>query len=145
MGAAFAAELLRAPASTRRPRAELMRPLARVGSDIFIRTASLYASFLVASAVLARIGAASLAAHQIAFQLWTFLALILDAVAIAAQVIVGRTLGAGDADSAYDASKRMIWWSLALGTLLGTVMLALTWTLPHAFTDDAAVIERAQA
>src|ERR671935_241454 len=64
MGAAFAIELLRAPASTRRPHPELMRPLARVGGDIFIRTASLYASFLVASAVLARIGSGSLGAHQ---------------------------------------------------------------------------------
>jgi Na+-driven multidrug efflux pump len=77
--------------------------------------------------------------------LWTFLALVLDAVAIAGQVIIGRTLGAGDADSAYDAARRMIGWSFALGALLGAVMLALTWTLPHAFTDDAAVIDRAQA
>ena len=95
MGAAFAIELLRAPADSRRPSAALMRPLARVGSDIFVRTASLYASLIVASAVLARVSPASLGAHQIAFQLWVFLALVMDAVAIAAQVIVGRSLGAG--------------------------------------------------
>jgi Na+-driven multidrug efflux pump len=73
------------------------------------------------------------------------MALILDAIAIAGQVIVGRTLGAGDAESAYRASRRMIGWSLALGAALGAVMLALTWTLPHVFTGDAAVIDRAQA
>ena len=64
-------------------------PLGRIGGQIFVRTAALYGSFLVASAVLARIGEDSLAAHLIAFQLFVFLALVLDAVAIAGQVIVG--------------------------------------------------------
>jgi Na+-driven multidrug efflux pump len=110
-----------------------------------VRTAALYGSFIVAGAVLARIGAASLGAHQIAFQLWAFLALVLDAVAIAAQVIVGRTLGAGDASSAYDGSRRMIGWSLAIGIVLGASMLALMGVLPGAFTDDASVLDRAHA
>jgi Na+-driven multidrug efflux pump len=145
MGAAFAIELLRAPASTRRPRAELMRPLARVGSDIFVRTASLYVAFLVASAVLARIGSASLAAHQVAFQLWVFIALVLDAIAIAGQVMVGRLLGAGRADEAWDASVRMLGWSLVVGALFAVTMLALVNVLPHAFTDDPRVIDRLHA
>jgi putative MATE family efflux protein len=147
MGLAFAVLLWRASAAggSRRPRLERIRPLARIGREIFVRTAALYGSFVVASAVLARIGSASLAAHQIAFQLWTFLALVLDSVAIAGQVIVGRTLGAGDVDAAVGASRRMIGWSVALGAALGVVMLALTWTLPHAFTGDAAVLDRAQA
>jgi putative MATE family efflux protein len=142
MGIAFARHLWARPW---RPNLDRIRPLIRIGGEIFVRTTALYASFVVAGAVLARIGTASLAAHQIAFQLWTFLALILDAIAIAAQVIVGRTLGAGDAEAAYDASRRMIGWSVLLGTALGAVMLALTWTLPHVFTGDDAVIGRAQA
>ncbi len=145
MGIAFAWVLLRAPARTRRPRPELMRPLMRIGGEIFVRTTALYASFLVASAVLARIGTASLAAHQVAFQLWTFLALVLDAVAIAAQVLVARTLGAGDAEHAYDAAWRVIAWSVAVGAFVGGVMLALINVLPHAFTDDPAVLDRARA
>jgi putative MATE family efflux protein len=146
MGLAFALLLVRASApGTRQPRLERIRPLLRIGGEIFVRTLALYGSFAVAGAVLARIGAASLAAHQIAFQLWAFLALVLDAVAIAAQVIVGRTLGAGDAESAYLASRRMIGWSLAIGLGLGAVMLALMPVLPHAFTGDAGVLDRAAA
>ena len=145
MGIAFAVLLLRAPAATRRPRPELMRPLLRIGGEIFVRTTALYASFLVAGAVLARIGTASLAAHQVAFQLWTFLALILDAVAIAAQVLVARTLGAGDDAGAYAVARRVIGWSVVVGTVLGAVMLALIGILPHAFTGDGSVIDRAQA
>jgi putative MATE family efflux protein len=145
MGAAFAVELLRAPADDRRPRPALIRPLARVGGDIFVRTSALYASFLVASAVLARVGSASLGAHQVAFQLWTFLALVLDAVAIAGQVIVGRTLGAGRADEAYDASVRMLGWSFVVGGVFALIMLALISVLPHAFTGDGRVLDRLHA
>jgi MATE family, multidrug efflux pump len=145
MGAAFAALLLRAPARTRRPHRTLLVPLLRMGGDIFVRTAALLGSFAVASAVLARIGSASLGAHQIAFQLYTFLALVLDAVAIAGQVIVGRMLGGGDADGAFAAARRMIEWSLLAGLALGVVMLALGGVLPHAFTRDAHVIDRAHA
>jgi putative MATE family efflux protein len=145
MGAAFVAELLRAPAADRRPRAELMRPLTRVGGDIFVRTGALYASFIVASAVLARVGSASLGAHQVAFQLWTFLALVLDAVAVAGQVIVGRSLGAGRAADAWDASVRMLGWSLVVGLLFAVVMLELLDLLPNAFTSDPLVLDRLHA
>ena len=79
-----------------------MRPLIRIGAEIAVRTSALLASFLVASAVLARVSSPALAAHQIAFQLFVFLALVLDALAIAAQVMVGRALGAGDAVLARD-------------------------------------------
>src|SRR5919108_6351356 len=71
------------------PHLDRMRPLMRIGGEIAVRTTALLGSFLVASAVLARVGDASLAAHQIAFQLFVFLALVLDALAIAAQVLVG--------------------------------------------------------
>jgi putative MATE family efflux protein len=144
MGAAFVRALMAAPADSRRPSLARMRPLGRIGSEIFVRTAALYGSFLVASAIVARIGDDSLGAHQIAFQLFVFLALVLDAVAIAGQVIVGRSLGAGDADGAYDAALRMIGWSVAAGAVFALILLALIDVLPRVFTSDAAVIDRAQ-
>jgi putative MATE family efflux protein len=142
MGAAFVVALLRAPAASRRPSLAAIRPLARIGWEIFVRTTALYASFLVASAVLARVGDAALAAHQVAFQLFVFLALVLDAVAIAGQVIVGRSLGAGDADEAYRAASRMIQLAVAAGAAFAVIMLALTDVLPRAFTSDQAVIDQ---
>ena len=109
-----------------------------------MRTTALYASFIVAGAVLARVGEASLGAHQIAFQLFVFLALVLDAIAIAGQVIVGRSLGAGDAEGAYRAARRMIEWAVAAGVVFALVMLALIDVLPRAFTSDPRVVEQAQ-
>ena len=144
MGAAFVRALMAAPTDSRRPSLARMRPLGRIGGEIFVRTAALYGSFLVASAVVARIGDDSLGAHQIAFQLFVFLALVLDAIAIAGQVIVGRSLGGGDADGAYDAALRMIGWSVAAGAVFALVLLALIDVLPRAFTTDPAVIDRAQ-
>jgi putative MATE family efflux protein len=144
MGAAFVRALLAAPADSRRASLARMRPLAGIGGQILVRTAALYGSFLVASAVVARMGDDSLGAHQIAFQLFVFLALVLDAIAIAGQVIVGRSLGAGDADAAYDSALRMIGWSVAAGAVFALILLALIDVLPRAFTSDPAVIDRAQ-
>ena len=76
-------------------------------------------------------------------QLFVFLALVLDAIAIAGQVMVGRMLGAGDAAGAVAASRRMIGWSVVAGGIFGLVLLALGGVIPHAFTGDDAVVERA--
>jgi Na+-driven multidrug efflux pump len=100
-------------------------------------------SFLLAGAAAARFGDASIGAHQIAFQLWVFLALVLDSIAIAGQVIVGRMLGAGDADGAFAASARMIALTVYLGLGFAALMLAFEDVLPRIFTSDEAVIAEA--
>jgi putative MATE family efflux protein len=143
MGVAFVVELLRPRAESRRPSLREMRPMLRTGRQIFVRTAALLASFLVAASVLARMGDAQLGAHQIAFQLFIFLALVLDAIAIAGQVIVGRMLGAGDAEGAHASALRMISWSVAVGAMFGLVLLPLGHVVPRAFTGDAAVLAQA--
>ena len=143
MAAAFVRVQLRA--GWEPPHWDRIRRLARIGGEIAVRTTALLAAFLVASAVLARVGAPSLGAHQIAFQLFVFIALVLDAVAIAGQVMVGRMLGAGDAGGARAAARRMIGWSVAFGALFGLVLLALGGVIPHLFTDDPRVIDRAEA
>jgi putative MATE family efflux protein len=145
MGAAFVAVLLRTPARRRRPDLQRIRSLTSIGAQLLVRTAALIACFVLATAVCARIGEASLGAHQIGFQLFTFLALVLDAIAIAGQVIVGRALGAGDADAAFAAARRMLQWALVAGLAIGGLLLALIDVVPRAFTEDAAVIDRAHA
>ncbi len=122
-----------------------MRPLLKIGGDIAVRTGALLLSFALASAVVARMGEAPLAAHQVAFQLFVFLALVLDAVAIAGQIMVGRSLGGGDADGAYAAAVRMIFWSVAVGAIFAAGLLAGMGVIPRAFTGDPAVIQQASA
>jgi len=143
MGVAFVVELLRPHAPSRRPSWREMRPMVRVGRQIFVRTAALYASFLVAASVLARMGDAQIGAHQIAYQVFLFIALVLDAVAIAGQVIVGRMLGAGDAEGSYAAALRMIGWSVVIGLAFAAVLAPLSYALPRAFTGDPRVLHQA--
>ena len=130
---------------SRRPHRTLLAPLVRISGELFVRSAALLVAFATASAVIARIGEPSLAAHQIAMGLFVFLALALDAIAIAAQVLVGRALGAGDAPVARAVGLRAMGWGLVAGCVFGALLLGLAGVLPPLFTDDPAVIERARA
>ncbi len=121
-------------------RSELARRLLSLGKFIFIRTTALLASFVLAGVVVARLGDAPLAAHQVAFQLWVLLALILDAVAIAGQIIVGQELGAARPETAYAASIRMIGLSVLIGAGFAFLFLGLGDLIPRVFTSDPAVL-----
>ncbi len=143
MGIAFAWMLLRAPARSRRVNLAVLRPLMTTGGHLLVRTGALLACFTLATAVAARFGEISLAASQIAFQLFVFLALVLDAVAIAGQVLIGRLLGAGDGRAAREASRRMLGWSLLVGSGFGLALLAGSHAIPDAFTGDPAVVDAA--
>jgi len=143
MGAAFVVVVSRGlRRGEARPELELARRVLSLGKWIFLRTGALMASFVLAGAVATRFGDAAIGAHQVAFQLWIFLALVLDSLAIAGQIIAGRELGAGRRDDAYAAGERMIWLSVALGAVFAAVMLALAGILPRAFTGDEAVLHQ---
>ena len=123
-----------------RPDLKVITQVAGDGIDLFIRTAALRGSLTVTLAVAARIGTDDLAAHQIAFEIWNLLALTLDAVAIAAQAMIGMTLGSGDAARARSLGRRMIQWGFWCGVGLGCIVGLLSPLLPHLFTADAAVL-----
>ncbi|MGH3133037.1 MAG: MATE family efflux transporter [Gaiellaceae bacterium] len=142
MGAAFVYVIVgRMHAADARPRLELARRVLSLGKWIFMRTSALMSSFVLAGAVATRFGEASIGAHQIAFQLFIFLALVLDSVAIAGQIIVGRELGAGRTERAFAASERMIWLAVAAGGVFALVMFVLAGVLPRVFTGDGAVLD----
>jgi putative MATE family efflux protein len=118
----------------------LARRLLSVGRFLFVRTACLIVAFVLCGAVAARSGDATIGSFQIGLQLWMLMALVLDAVAIAGQIIVGRELGAGRADEAYAASLRLVSLAVALGTVFTVLLVALADLLPRVFTSDAAVL-----
>ena len=124
---------------------QALRSLARTGREIFIRTGALYAAFLIAGAVLARTGPASLAAHQIVFQLWNMLALVLDAIAIAAQVLVSHQLALLNAGEARALATRALAWSLMVGVACGLIFVVLGGLIPHAFSSNGRVLNRVHA
>ncbi len=122
------------------PSFEGVRRQAAVAGDLFIRTAALRGSFTVATAVAARLGQTELAAHEIAFQIWTLVALALDAVAIAGQAMIGRFLGADDAPGARRVATRMLQWGFTTGAVAGLMIIVLRPWIPDIFSGDPAVV-----
>jgi putative MATE family efflux protein len=123
------------------PDRELMVGLLRSGRALVVRTAALRGSFTLSTALVARIGVAELAAHQVALQLWSALALALDAVAVAGQALTGRWLGAGRPDRARAAADRMVELDVGLGVLAGVAVAATGRIIAPVFTTDEAVID----
>ncbi|WP_242471257.1 MATE family efflux transporter [Blastococcus sp. TML/C7B] len=115
-----------------RPRPASVLAQLVIGRDLLLRAAVLQVSFLVAAGVAARTGTAELGAHQIALQLFFFLALVLDAYAIAAQTLVGHALGAGRPADARATARRVARWGLGTGVAVAAVLLALRGVRPAA-------------
>ncbi|MCX5297268.1 MATE family efflux transporter [Streptomyces sp. NBC_00193] len=122
-----------------KPDAEGIRACAQAGAPLLVRTLSLRAVLLIATAVAARLGDADIAAHQILLSLWSLLAFALDAIAIAGQAIIGRYLGAGDTEGAKAVCRRMVQWGIASGIVLGLLVIAARPVFIPLFTSDPAV------
>jgi putative MATE family efflux protein len=126
-----------------RPDAAGIRACAQAGAPLLVRTLSLRAILMIATAVAARLGDADVAAHQIILSLWSLLAFALDAIAIAGQAIIGRYLGANDTQGAREACRRMVQWGITVGVVLGgLVIVSRTLFLPL-FTSDSVVHDTA--
>ncbi len=143
---AMAAVLVAVVVRGARARGAALRPdlpgvgrAARAGVALVVRTLTLRASLLVMTYGAATLGAAPTATHQLATTIWTFLAFALDAIAIAAQAITGRYLGAGDLVATRAVTRRMVSWGLLSGVVTGLGLAALAPLLGGLFTPDPAV------
>ncbi|WP_329496449.1 MATE family efflux transporter [Kitasatospora herbaricolor] len=122
-----------------RPDPAGIRACAKAGGPLMVRTLSLRAVLMIATAVAARLGDDQIAGHQIAMTLWIFMAFALDAIAIAGQAIVGRYLGAGDVPGTRAATRRMVEWGVGCGVLLGLLLVVARPLYVPLFTPDPAV------
>ncbi|MFE1228839.1 MATE family efflux transporter [Streptomyces sp. NPDC058745] len=122
-----------------RPDAAGIRASAQAGAPLLVRTLSLRAVLLIATAVAARLGDAQVAAHQIILSLWSLMAFALDAIAIAGQAIIGRYLGADDAEGARQVCRRMVQWGVVSGVVLGALVIVARPLFIPLFTSDSAV------
>ncbi|MFJ2183507.1 MATE family efflux transporter [Streptomyces anulatus] len=122
-----------------RPDAAGIRASAQAGVPLLIRTLSLRAVLMIATAVAARLGDVDIAAHQIILSLWSLTAFALDAIAIAGQAIIGRYLGANDEKGAREACRRMVEWGLGCGIFLGILIVLARPLFIPLFTSDPSV------
>jgi len=143
VGLLFVRALITERVSLRPQPAVIGRQLV-LGRDLLVRGAAFQACFLSASAVAARFGEAALAAHQIAIQLFFFTALALDAVAIAAQSLVGAALGGDRVDEAKTLARRITVAGLISGIGFAALVAAALLAVRPWFGADAEVYAQAR-
>jgi putative MATE family efflux protein len=145
-GAAFMfLRVLRPHRGRGRPSSERMKRLLRSGLHFAVRSIAMFAVWNTATAVAAHVDTPTLAAHQVLTQLFMFLALMLDALAIPAQSLVAGALGADDTNQALLVGRTSNRLSLWCAVLLAVVLAALSPVLPHVFSGDPAVHSRLTA
>ena len=118
-----------------------LRPFASVGGVLVLRTLMLMLSLTIAAAAAARIGTIEVAAHQVVAQLWFLLAMIVDALAIAAQALVAELEGAEDRGGVRALSDRLLRWGVGVGVVLGVAIGLGGHVLAPLFTTDPMVQE----
>jgi len=123
-----------------RARRDVISAQLRLGRDLIARSLAFQACFLSAAAVAARFGAAAVAGHQVVLQLWNFVTLTLDSLAIAAQTLVGAALGAADRRGATRLAWRVTAWSVVFAALLAVFFLLGRSVIPGLFTTDVDVL-----
>lgn len=122
-----------------RPQRDGLRVSARAGGWLFLRTVSLRIAFLATVWVATALGTDELAGWQVAFTIFSTAAFALDALAIAAQALVGRGLGAGDEPFVRRVLGRTVAWGAWFGVLVGGVIAALSGVIGLVFTGSADV------
>ena len=124
------------------PAFSALKPFLKIGSELVIRTMALAGTLLVATGVATRLGTVSIAAHQVALQLWLFLALVIDALAIASQALMAKYIGLGQNVIARHIASRLLWLGLWLGLILMGGFLISRGPLANLFSNDLEVLSQ---
>ncbi|MGV0390237.1 MATE family efflux transporter [Corynebacterium phoceense] len=139
IAACFLRELHREHEGDWRPDRGVIGKQLVLGRDLIVRSLAFQVAMLSATAVVGRFGTAPLAAHQIMTQLWNFLTLVLDSLAIAAQTLIGAALGAGH--SAKRVGQRIVGYSAGFAVALAVVFAVGASLIPRIFTQDSVVLD----
>ena len=133
------ARLARRHEASVRPQRDGVRGSARAGGWLFVRTVSLRIALLATVAVATGLGTDELAGWQVAFTIFSTAAFALDALAIAAQALIGKGLGAEDTRTVKRVLGRTVAWGAWFGVIVGAVIGALSGVIGLLFTGDAAI------
>lgn len=119
--------------------------ILKVGSWLMLRTLSMRVALLATVFVVTSQGSTNLAAYQIVMAFFSFLAFALDALAIAAQALLGKEMGARDVRAEEGKRHvrrlmgRLVRWSLGFGVVTGLLCPLVGFGLGWVFTSDPQV------
>ncbi|MBC3185359.1 MATE family efflux transporter [Corynebacterium sp. zg-331] len=136
----FLGALVREHRGPWRPQWAMIRSQLVLGRDLIVRSASFQVAFLSAAGVAGRFGVAALAAHQILLQLWNFLTLVLDSLAIAAQTLTGAALGQGTVRRARAVGLTITRYSFLFSCGLAACFTVGAGVIPGIFSSEEAVL-----
>lgn len=122
------------------PRRDGLGQAGRSGWWLFVRTIGLRAALMATVFAAAAHGTVTTAAYQIVFTVFSTAAFALDALAIAAQALIGDALGSRDAERARAVLSRTVFWGVACGAAMGLALAAASPVLGRVFTNDPAVL-----
>ncbi|GAA1741645.1 MATE family efflux transporter [Rothia terrae] len=117
----------------------------KVGSWLMLRTLSMRIALLATVFVATTQGAENLAAYQLVLTFFNFLAFALDSLAIAAQALLGKELGARDLtlleerDAVVHLKNRLVRWALGFGVVTALLCPLIGFFAAPLFTADPAV------
>ncbi|MFN2555488.1 MAG: MATE family efflux transporter, partial [Nitriliruptorales bacterium] len=114
--------------------------LVSVSRDLFLRTGGLLVGLLAVTSAAARAGAVTLAAHQVLWQVWITVTLLMDGFAIAAQAMVGTALGTGDVAEARATARATGAWGIGGGIAVAAALLLLHDLVPRLLTNEPDVL-----
>ncbi len=126
------------------PSLRLMASAGVTGAPLIVRTLCLQVALLLTVSAAAMLGSATLATHQVLKSLWSLSAFGMDALAIAAQALVGQALGLGRKDEVRGLLHQLTRWGACAGLVFGLVIAVLSPVLPYLFTSSPEVVTMAR-
>ncbi|MCD4550075.1 MATE family efflux transporter [Schaalia sp. lx-260] len=109
------------------------------GAPLMVRGMSLRLVGLLLLWPATTLGTKAVASYQIILSIWIFACFLLDALAIAAQTMVGISVGSKNQSQLRELLHTLNLWGLWTGVLIGiTIAITSPW-LPYLFTSDTAM------
>jgi putative MATE family efflux protein len=129
-----------------RVRAAAVQALLRIGGAMLVRTSLMVTTISAATWLASRQGDTALGAHQIGTQIYFFLALIVDALAVSSQSVFASQLGnaqaVGATNDMWPVVRRLIRLGFLAGGLLAILLAASSPILGRIISSDPSVLHQ---
>jgi MATE family multidrug resistance protein len=118
-------------------RIQVIRTILGANIAMFAKQGSLLLAWAYATSKATRLGAAHVAAHQVALSFWLVFALLLDGAAVSAQVLMSKSTA--NLNKIRSLSKYMTKFAVAQG-VASTMLISILGTfVPELFTKDVVI------
>ncbi len=128
-----------------RPNVQVVTSVLKIGVPAAIEQVLISAAFVTLAIVVARLGTATLAAHQIAFVALSFSFLPGIGFGVAATTLVGQSIGARRMDEGAAATRIATHWAVGWMSLIGVLVLIFARSIMQCFTIDPTVVDAGAA